>query len=387
MQDLSAALQALADAGLARRRRIVDSPCGTRAVVDGQTLIAFASNDYLGLASHPEVAAAFAEGARQWGAGSGASHLVSGHLRPHQTLEEQLAALVGFPRALTFSTGYLANLGVLPALAGRGASIFADKLNHASLIDAVQLCKANGAQARRYAHNDLAALERLLAAHPTGEKFIVTDAVFSMDGDLAPLAGLMALAERYDAWLMVDDAHGFGVLGTRGAGTLAHCGVSFQPRLILMGTLGKAAGVGGAFVAGSEEAIEFLINRARSYIFTTAAPPAMAVALGRSLQLIASGDALRTRLNNHIRRLRAGLADLPWQLAESPTAIQPLIVGENQRALQLAAALWERGLWVPAIRPPAVPEGSARLRISLSAAHSDADLDHLIAALRELAAA
>lgn len=380
--ELPADLQALAAGGLKRRRALLDTPCGPRATVDGRELLAFASNDYLGLASHPALADAMAEGARRWGAGSGASHLVSGHLAPHQQLEDALAALLGFPRALTFSTGYLANLAVIPTLTGRGDAVFADKLNHASLIDGVRLSLADS---QRYPHNDMAALERQLAASPAPCKLIASDAVFSMDGDLAPLHELLALAERYDAWLLLDDAHGFGVLGPQGEGSLAHCGIAYHPRIVLMGTLGKAAGVGGAYVAGSTEVIEYLLQKARSYIFTTAAPPAVACALLHSLELIRAGTALRQTLQDHICRLQAGLAGLPWRLLPSPTAIQPLIVGENQAVLDLSARLRERGIWAPAIRPPTVPKGSARLRISLSAAHTAADIDCLIAALRDLA--
>jgi 8-amino-7-oxononanoate synthase len=375
-------LAEIAATGLTRRRRVLAAPCGPHAVVDGRPMLAFTSNDYLGLANHPAIAAAMATGAEHWGAGSGASHLVSGHLQPHEDLEVQLAAFTGFPRALTFSTGYLANLAVVPTLAGRGDAVFADKLNHASLIDAVQLCRSDS---HRYPHNDMAALERQLASSDAAEKFIVTDAVFSMDGDLAPLPQLFELAERYDAWLVVDDAHGFGVLGPQGRGALAHFGLPAHPRLLLMGTLGKAAGLAGAFVAGSEIAIEYLIQRARSYIFTTAAPPAIACALQKSLEIIATGDDLRTHLIGLIARLHDGLAGLPWQLLPSPTAIQPLIVGDNQAAVDLSLALWERGLWVPAIRPPTVPKGTARLRISLSAAHSEADVDQLVGALKGLA--
>ena len=382
---LTTELAEIATAGLTRRRRLLESPCGRVATVDGKKLLNFASNDYLGLAGNAEIAQAMAEGATQWGAGSGASHLVSGHLAPHEALEKEIAAFVGFPRALTFSTGYLANLAVTPTLAGRGAAVFADKLNHASLIDAMQLAKAQGAETQRYPHNDMAALEKLLAANPATNKIIVTDAVFSMDGDLAPLPLLFALAERYDAWLVIDDAHGFGVLGAQGKGCLAHFNLPASPRILLMSTLGKAAGVGGAFVAGSATAIEFLLQKGRSYIFTTAAPPAVACALSKSLQLIAHGDTLRANLMARIGQLRDGLKALPWPLLPSLTAIQPLIVGDNNAALALANGLWERGLWVPAIRPPTVPTGTARLRISVSAAHSAGDIDQLIQALKELA--
>jgi 8-amino-7-oxononanoate synthase len=382
---LTADLAELAAAGLTRRRRVLESPCGRTAMVDGKNVLNFASNDYLGLAGNPEIARAMAEGASQWGAGSGASHLVSGHLAPHEALERELAAFTGFPRAMTFSTGYLANLAVTPTLAGRGAAIFSDKLNHASLIDAMQLAKAGGAVVQRYAHNDVAALEHLLAASSAETKLIVTDAVFSMDGDLASLPLLFALAERYDAWLVIDDAHGFGVLGPHGRGSLAHFNLPAAPRILLMGTLGKAAGVGGAFVAGSATAIEYLLQKGRSYIFTTAAPPALACALSKSLQIIEHGDALRANLFARIGQLRDGLAGLPWRLLPSPTAIQPLIVGENDAAVALAGALWDVGLWVPAIRPPTVPKGTARLRISVSAAHTEGDIAYLIGALKELA--
>ncbi|WP_234085773.1 8-amino-7-oxononanoate synthase [Azonexus sp. R2A61] len=382
--SLAAELAELSAAGLRRRRRVLDAPCGRMAAVDGRQRLNFASNDYLGLAGDSALARAMADGALAWGAGSGAAHLVSGHLAPHDALEREIAAFTGFARALTFSTGYLANLAVTPTLAGRGDAVFADKLNHASLIDAMQLAKAGGADTQRYPHNDVAALDRLLAASRARRKLIVTDTVFSMDGDLAPLPLLLELAERHDAWLVIDDAHGFGVLGPQGRGNLAHFGLPASPRIVLMGTLGKAAGVGGAFVAGSETVIDYLLNRGRSYIFTTAAPPAVACALSASLRLIGDGDARRRQLFANIARLRDGAAGLPWTLPASPTAIQPLIVGDNAATLALSQALWERDLWVPAIRPPTVPKGTARLRISLSAAHTADDIDRLLAALKEL---
>ncbi|PKO92284.1 MAG: 8-amino-7-oxononanoate synthase [Betaproteobacteria bacterium HGW-Betaproteobacteria-10] len=382
---LIAELTEITALGLTRQRRILESPCGRMATVDGKKMLNFASNDYLGLAGNAEIAQAMADGALQWGAGSGASHLVSGHLAPHEALENEIARFTGCPRALTFSTGYLANLAIIPTLAGRGAAVFADKLNHASLIDAMQLAKAQGAETQRYAHCDMAALEKLLAASTATTKLIVSDAVFSMDGDLAPLPLLFALAERYDAWLVIDDAHGFGVLGAQGKGSLAHFNLPASPRILLMGTLGKAAGVGGAFVAGSASTIEYLLQKGRSYIFTTAAPPAIACALLKSLQLIEHGDALRANLQARIGQLRDGLCNLPWKLLPSATAIQPLIIGQNEATLALAKALWERGLWVPAIRPPTVPKGSARLRISLSAAHTATDIEQLINALKALA--
>jgi len=382
---LSTELAAIETTGLTRRRRMLESSCGRTVTVDGKNLINFASNDYLGLAGNAEIAQAMANGSLQWGAGAGASHLVSGHLAPHEALEKEIAAFTGFPRALTFSTGYLANLAVTPTLAGRGDAVFADKLNHASLIDAMQLAKANGADVQRYAHNDMAVLEKMLGASSAPTKIIVCDAVFSMDGDLAPLPLLFALAEQYDAWLVIDDAHGFGVLGPHGKGSLAHFNLPASPRILLMGTLGKAAGVGGAFVAGSETAIEYLLQKGRSYIFTTAQPPAIACALSKSLQLIRDGDALRANLIARIGQLRDGLAVSSLKLLPSITAIQPLIVGENEATVALSKALWERGLWVPAIRPPTVPKDTARLRISVSAAHTATDIDQLIIALKELA--
>ena len=379
--DLHDDLAALESEGLRRRRRTLESPCGPLARVDDRELISFCSNDYLGLASEPALIEAACAGAQRWGVGSGASHLVSGHFMPHEALEHELAAFTGFPRALLFSTGYMANLGILPALVGRHDAVFSDKLNHASLIDAVQLSRAHS---QRYAHGDLAALERLLATSPARRKLILSDAVFSMDGDLAPLPELLTLAERFDAWLVVDDAHGFGVLGEQGRGSLSHFDIPANPRLIYMGTLGKAAGASGAFVAGSETVIEWLLQRARTYIFTTGSSPIIACALLASLELIEQGDERRRHLHRLTDTLRTGLAGSRWQLMPSPTAIQPVIIGDNHEALRVALALFERGLWVPAIRPPTVPKGTARLRVSLSSAHSETQVQLLVDALREL---
>jgi 8-amino-7-oxononanoate synthase len=381
--ELETGLAQLASADLLRHRRTLDAPCGPEAVIEGRRLIAFCSNDYLGLANHPALIAAAQEAAERWGVGSGASHVVSGHLRPHAELEERLAAFLGQERALYFTTGYMANLAIAPTLVERNDAIFADKLNHASLIDAAQLARAEHI---RYPHGDLETLARRLAQSSAKRKLILTDAVFSMDGDLALLPELFELAERYDAWLVVDDAHGFGVLGPGGRGSLAHFGLPPSPRLILMGTLGKAAGVSGAFVAGDRRVMEWLMQRARPYIFTTASSPIIAATLIASLELIANGDERRAHLQRLIARLQAGLSDLPQRLLASPTAIQPLLMGENDAALHLAGQLFERGLWVPAIRPPTVPTGSARLRISLSAAHSEAQVDRLIQAIRECTA-
>lgn len=376
-------LSDLAEQGLTRTLRVLNTPCSPRIRMGRQKYLAFASNDYLGLATHPDLTRALAEGASAWGCGSCASHLLNGHLRPHAMLEEALATFTGFARCLTFSSGYLANLAVTPTLITRRADeIFADRLNHASLIDAVRLSRA---RQHRYPHGDLATLARLLSASQAKTKMILTDAVFSMDGDIAPLADLFELAERFDAWLVVDDAHGFGVLGERGAGSLSHCGLPPHARIVLMATLGKAAGIGGAFVAASETVIEYLINRARSFIFTTAQPPALATAALASLRLIAESAERRAHLHDLIRQLRTSLCELPWPLLASETPIQSLLTGDNQTTLRLSESLKKRGIWVPAIRPPTVPPGMARLRISLSAAHTEKEVARLIEALQEIA--
>lgn len=360
---------------------MLETPQGPHIVVGGTRCLSFCSNDYLGLAGHPQLVTALQEGARQWGAGSGAAHLVSGHFAAHHELEHALAAFVGKPAALLFSTGYMANLGVVQALVGKDDCVFADRLNHASLNDAMLLSRAT---VRRYRHGDVAQLDGMLAETRCGRKLVITDAVFSMDGDMAPLAELLALCERHDAWLLVDDAHGFGVLGRQGRGSLSHFGLD-SPRIIYMGTLGKAAGVFGAFVAAEQIVIDTLVNHARSYVYTTATPPALAVALWQAVRLIEQGDVLRAHLMRLIRQLREGLAGLPWQVMPSETAIQPLLIGDNEKALALSDALRARGIWVAAIRPPTVPPGTARLRITLSAAHTEADVEQLLGALHELA--
>ena len=366
---------------LLRQRRTLDSPQSPHIVVDGKPYLSFCSNDYLGLANHPQLIAALQQGAAQYGVGAGAAHLVSGHIAAHHRLEQELAAFAGKPAALLFSTGYMANLGAVQALVGKDDTVFADKLNHASLNDAMLLSRA---AVKRYRHNDIAQLAQLLEQTQAGRKLVITDAVFSMDGNLAPLPELLALCEQHDAWLLVDDAHGFGVLGEQGRGSLAHCGITSE-RIIYMATLGKAAGVFGAFVAAEQVVIDTLINHARSYVYTTATPPALACAVLESLQLIGQGDALREQLRNLIAQLRSGLAGLPWKLMPSDTAIQPLLIGDNRAALKLSEGLRERGIRVAAIRPPTVPQGTARLRITLSAAHSAADVARLVEALHELA--
>lgn len=379
--ELAAELAARDGEGLRRRRRLLESPQRAHVRVDGRDYLAFCSNDYLGLASDPRIVAAAKEGAERYGVGAGASHLILGHAAAHHELEAALAAFTGLPQALLFSTGYMANMGVVSALVGRGDAVFADRLNHASLNDAALLSRA---AFRRFPHNDLAALERLLLNTPARRRLVIVDAVFSMDGDIAPVPDLLELCVRHDAYLLIDDAHGFGVLGAQGRGTLAHFGIR-SDRLIYMATLGKAAGVSGAFVAGSEALAESLVQQARTYIYTTATPPLLAHALLESLRIIGQEQWRRERLHELAQRLKQGLQGAPWRLLPSDTPIQPLLVGGNAEALALSARLAGEGLLVPAIRPPTVPQGTARLRISLSADHGIGDVERLVSVLRQAA--
>ena len=377
--DIATRLAERQAADLFRQRPLLQTPQGPQVRADGQELLAFCSNDYLGLANHPEVICALQQGAEQWGVGGGASHLVIGHSTPHHQLEEALAAFTGRPRALLFSTGYMANLAVVTALVGQGDSVLEDRLNHASLLDAGLL---SGARFSRYLHNDAASLaSRLHKA--SGNCLVVTDGVFSMDGDLADLPALCAEARAAKAWVMVDDAHGFGPLGATGGGIVEHFGLGLDDVQVLVGTLGKAFGTAGAFVAGSEALIETLIQFARPYIYTTSQPPAVACATLKSLELLRSEHWRREHLARLIGRFRQGAAEIGLSLMDSPTPIQPILVGDSARALKLSALLKDRGLLVGAIRPPTVPAGSARLRVTLSAAHSDAQLERLLDALAE----
>jgi 8-amino-7-oxononanoate synthase len=383
------------DARLLRRRRRVVTPLGgAHLTVDGRPLLAFCSNDYLGLAQDPRLKAAVHAAVEEYGVGAGASPMVSGFAAANAALEEDLAAAVRLPRALYFYAGYAANASIVPALVGAGDAVFSDALNHACLIDGARLSRAT---LDVYRHADMADLEARLAASGAHRKLVITDAVFSMDGDIAAIAGLLALCERHDALLLLDDAHGFGVLGPEGRGTLAAAdlvGERASRRVLYMATLGKALGVAGAFVAGSDTLIEWLLQKTRSYTYATAAPPLLACALRTSLACVlgADGERRRAALAARIGDLRAGLssgagramAAAGWRLMPSTTAIQPLVIGDNATALRLADRLLERGLWVPAIRPPTVPEGSARLRIALSAAHSADDIGRLLAALSAL---
>ncbi len=380
MQDLAAALSARKQQQLYRTRLTLDGPQGVVVSIDGRDYLSFCSNDYLGLANHPQLIAAFKEGVDRFGVGSGAAHLITGHSYAHQALEEELAAFVGRPRALLFSTGYMANLGVVTALTGRGDEIFEDRLNHASLIDAAAL---SAAKLVRYPHNDMQALQQKLSASRARQRLIASDGVFSMDGDCARLVPMQALARQSDAWLLVDDAHGFGVLGEQGQGWCVDQLGAGADNLVLMATLGKALGTGGAFVAGSEALIETLIQQARTFVYTTAAPPALAWATRAALRLVQAGDGLRERLLRNIDYFRRGAAELDVPLMASGTAIQPVVVGAAGAAVALSAALRQRGLLVTAIRPPTVPQGASRLRVTLSASHSIEQLDRLLGALAD----
>ena len=383
--EIDHALAQLDAAHLKRVRRSPENPCGPEVVLDGRRLVAFASNDYLGLANDPALKAGAMAAIAQWGVGAGASQLVSGRLGIFDTLEQHLADFARREAALFFPSGFQANLGVLTALTDRHDVIFADRVNHASLIDGALLSRAEHV---RYQHCDIDDLQRKLentVVPAGGSRLIVTDSVFSMDGDEAPLRELLSLAEQYDAWLVIDDAHGLGVLGPQGRGSIADAGLPPHPNLIMIGTLGKAAGVSGAFVAAQRNVIEWLIQRARSYIYTTGPSPMIAGALLAAIDRIVLADDLRTQLNHNIAQLRHGIGqlNLPFTLLPSRTGIQALVIGDNAQTLKISAGLMDHGYWVPAIRPPTVAVGSARLRISLSAAHTSTHIDGLLGALAE----
>ena len=395
LDEFEGRLAELDAAHLTRTRRVVLPETGARLSVNGRSMLAFCSNDYLGLAGHPALKDAVRAAVDTYGVGAGSSPMVSGYSAANAALEQELAAFVQLPRALYFYAGYATNASIVPALVGAGDAIFSDALNHACLIDGSRLSKAS---IHRFEHADLAALDAQLAAEPARRKLIISDAVFSMDGDVADIRALLALAERHDALLLLDDAHGFGLLGPQGRGALAAAelvGAKASPRVLYMATLGKALGVAGAFVAGPDRLVEWLLQKTRSYTYATAAPALLAEALRAALRVVASGegDQRRAHLGRLIARLRDGLspgADAAvdaagWRLMESATAIQPLVIGDNASALRVMAGLQEAGLWVPAIRPPTVPAGTARLRIALSAAHETAEVDALVRALRSQA--
>lgn len=389
LAELKHQLSGLDAQQLRRKRWSVESACAPELTVNGQNVLAFCSNDYLGLAADARIAQALCEGATRYGAGSGASHLISGHSVAHSQLESALTDFLAphliQGRALYLSSGYMANLAVMTALADKQSEIFSEALNHASLIDGARLSRA---KISIYPHRDLQALAALLSASTAARKLVVTDSVFSMDGDLAPLPELLALCEQHNAWLIVDDAHGFGVLGDHGRGALEHFSLR-SPQLIYVGTLSKAAGVAGAFIAAHETVIEWLVQRARPYIYSTASPPALAHALLTSLEIIAGDEGRQRRqaLAQRIAQWQTGLTGLQgsrlrhWQRLASDTAIQPVVIGENAATMAAGQALRARGFWVGSVRPPTVPAGTSRLRITLSAAHTESQVAQLIAAL------
>lgn len=387
MSSLDTTLQAALDERrqqhLYRQRVNVASGCGSALEVNGESLLNFCSNDYLGLAGHPDIAAALKAGVDTYGTGSGASHLISGHSVAHQQLEEQLAEFTGRPRALLFSTGYMANLGLINALLGRHDLVLQDQLNHASLLDGGHLSRADF---KRYKHSSLSNLQTQLEQSSASRKLVVTDGVFSMDGDVAPLPEISALATEHNAWLMVDDAHGVGVLGATGAGIVEKQHLSIEQVPILMGTLGKSFGTFGAFVAGSEALIETLIQFARSYIYTTALPPSIACATSASLKIVRKEQWRRDHLNLLVKRFREGGQQIGLQLMASDTPIQPVLINDDLRVSEISQQLREKGVMVGAIRPPTVPKGSGRLRICLSAAHSEQQVDQLLEALESVGA-
>ncbi len=367
---------------LYRSRRLISSPQGVTIEINGQQVINFSSNDYLGLANHPQVIRSFQQASHDFGVGSGSAHLICGHSGSHHALEEELAEFTDRDRVLLFSTGYMANIGVISALLNRGDRIFEDRLNHASLLDGGLL---SGATFKRYLHNDVDNLQKKLS-NTDKRTLIVTDGVFSMNGDIAPLSELSALANEHAAWLMVDDAHGLGVLGKNGGGVLQHYGLTQQQVPILMGTLGKGFGTFGAFVAGSEILIETLIQKARTYIYTTALPAALAEATRTSLKIVIAENWRREKLKYLLERFRAGANQLGLPLLPSASAIQPILIGDSQKTVEISHALLNQGFLVSAIRPPTVAKGEARLRITFSANHQEQQIDQLLAALETIAA-
>ena len=378
---IARSLQVKREQHLYRSRRILTSPQSTHICIGNERYLSFCSNDYLGLANHPDVVKSLQSGAEKYGVGSGAAHLISGHSTAHHALEEELADFVQRPRALLFSTGYMANLGTVTALLNKGDAVFEDRLNHASLIDAGLY---SGARFQRYQHSDCDSLDNLLLKSEANKKLVVTDGVFSMDGDIAPLDQLVGLVKKHNAWLMVDDAHGFGILGKQGRGTLHSFDLSMQDVPILMGTLGKGLGTFGAFVAGETDLIEYMIQEARTYIYTTALPPAITEATRTSLRIAQQDQWRRDKLKTLVQRFRAGATQIGLELADSATPIQPLIIGDTAKALTLSQQLLQKGILISAIRPPTVPENSARLRITFSALHEETEVDVLLSQLESL---
>ncbi|MDH5424830.1 MAG: 8-amino-7-oxononanoate synthase [Gammaproteobacteria bacterium] len=381
MKSLKDQLQQKKEQGLYRQRKVIEGAQAAELIIDGKKVINFCSNNYLGLANHSEINAAFKKGIDRYGTGSGAAHLINGHSAAHHALEEELAEFTGYPRCLLFSTGYMANLGVAQGLMGRGDVVLEDRLNHASLLDAGLL---SGARFSRFAHADVSDAEKKLEKYAAKEKMLLTDGVFSMDGDIAPLPALAKSCQQHDAYLMVDDAHGFGVLGEQGRGCIEYLGLGQSEVPILMATLGKACGTAGAFVAADEDIIETLIQNARSYIYTTASPPALAEATRASIKLVQSENWRREHLAELIKQFRQSVAQMGYELMDSITPIQPIVIGDSHQAMQLSQQLLKLGVHVGAIRPPTVEPGTARLRITFNAEHSVAQLNQLLDALEKI---
>ncbi len=374
-------LETLKQQGLYRSRRIIESPQSSRIIIDGCECLNFCSNDYLGLANHPKVVQAFQAATNIYGVGSGSAHLICGHSVAHHNLEAEIAAFTGNERAVLFSTGYMANIGVITALLGRGDAVFEDKLNHASLLDGGLF---SGAKFKRYLHADMQNLANKLQTSTAQKKLIISDGVFSMDGDIAPIKDLVKLSQQHQAALMLDDAHGFGVLGATGAGTLEHNALQATDVDILVGTFGKAFGTAGAFVAGSEALIETLIQAARTYIYTTAMPAAIAVATSASLKLLMHETWRRETLHSLIMQFKQGATQLGLQLMPSDSAIQPILIGETNKTVAISQKLLQLGFLVTAIRPPTVSPDTARLRITLTSQHKTQDVDALLTALAQV---
>lgn len=381
MKSLKDSLQQKKQAGLYRQRRITEGPQSSEIVIDGKKALNFCSNNYLGLANHPDINTAFKKGIDRYGSGSGAAHLINGHSSAHHALEEELAEFTGYDRCLLFSTGYMANLAVAQGLMERGDLVLEDRLNHASLLDAGLL---SGARFSRFAHINIDDAEKQLIKHVEKEKMLLTDGVFSMDGDLAPLPALAQICQQNDTYLMLDDAHGIGVLGEKGRGCIEHFSIGSNEVPILMGTLGKAFGTAGAFVAASEEIIETLIQNARTYIFTTASPPALAEASRASLKLVQTETWRREHLSELIKQFRLAVTEMGFELMDSATPIQPILIGDSHDAMKMSRQLFDAGVHVGAIRPPTVAEGSARLRVTLSAEHSFEQLQTFLDSLYDL---
>jgi len=381
VKSLKDQLQQKKEQGLYRQRKVIEGAQAAELIIDGKKVINFCSNNYLGLANHSEINAAFKKGIDRYGTGSGAAHLINGHSAAHHALEEELAEFTGYPRCLLFSTGYMANLGVAQGLMGRGDVVLEDRLNHASLLDAGLL---SGARFSRFAHADVSDAEKKLEKYAAKEKMLLTDGVFSMDGDIAPLPALAKSCQQHDAYLMVDDAHGFGVLGEQGRGCIEYLGLGQSEVPILMATLGKACGTAGAFVAADEDIIETLIQNARSYIYTTASPPALAEATRASIKLVQSENWRREHLAELIKQFRQSVAQMGYELMDSITPIQPIVIGDSHQAMQLSQQLLKLGVHVGAIRPPTVEPGTARLRITFNAEHSVAQLNQLLDALEKI---